>query len=95
MRTAGGGARSVAWCRIRASVLDTPVLRVKGAGTALGAALLAASGSVHPDLSAAAAAMVPDGELVEPVRAEVSQLDDSYQRFVDELTVRGWISAPV
>ncbi|WP_187764726.1 FGGY-family carbohydrate kinase [Saccharopolyspora spinosa] len=93
VRTAGGGARSIAWCRIRASVLDAPVLRVRGAGTALGAALLAASGSVYPDLSTAAAAMVPGGELVEPVPAEVSQLDDSYRRFLDELRTRGWISA--
>ncbi|GAA0526378.1 FGGY-family carbohydrate kinase [Saccharopolyspora thermophila] len=91
VRTAGGGARSVAWSRIRASVLDRPVLRVHRAGTALGAALLAASGSVHPDLSTAAAAMVPEGELVEPVRAEVAALDASYQRFVGELRNRGWI----
>ncbi|MGP4015576.1 FGGY-family carbohydrate kinase [Saccharopolyspora sp. 5N708] len=91
VRTAGGGARSVDWCRIRASVLDRPVLRVQGAGTALGAALLAASGSIHPDLSTAAAAMVPSGELVEPARPEVSQLNDSYQRFLTELRTRGWI----
>ncbi|MEV0054143.1 FGGY family carbohydrate kinase [Saccharopolyspora shandongensis] len=93
VRTAGGGARSIAWCQIRASVLDKPVLRVQGAGTALGAALLAASGSIYPNLSTAAAAMVPGGELVEPVRAEVRQLDDSYRRFVDELRARGWVSA--
>ncbi|MGW3473359.1 FGGY-family carbohydrate kinase [Saccharopolyspora sp. NPDC000995] len=92
VRTAGGGARSIAWCRIRASVLDAPVLRVRGAGTALGAALLAASGSVYPGLSTAAAAMVPGGEFVEPVPAEAAQLEDSYRRFLDELRTLGWIS---
>ncbi|TDD04874.1 carbohydrate kinase [Saccharopolyspora terrae] len=91
VRTAGGGARSTAWCRVRASVLDRPVLRVLGAGTALGAALLAATGSIHPDLSAAAAAMVPEGELVEPDRAEADALDSTYERFAAELRERGWL----
>ncbi|SFS41012.1 FGGY-family carbohydrate kinase [Saccharopolyspora flava] len=91
VRTAGGGARSAAWCRIRASVLDRPVLRVRGAGTALGAALLAATGSVHPDLSAAADAMVPPGELVEPDPAEVDRLDEAHHRFAAELRARGWL----
>ncbi|CAM05698.1 xylulokinase [Saccharopolyspora erythraea NRRL 2338] len=91
MRTAGGGARSLAWCRIRASVLDRPVMRMQEAGTALGAALLAAAGSVHPDLSRAAAAMVPTGEVVEPEAAEVPALETSYQRFLAELRERGWL----
>ena len=90
-RTAGGGARSEAWCRIRASALETPVLRVREAGTALGAALLAAAGSVHSDLSSAAAAMVPAGELIEPVAAETGRLHDNYQRFLAELRARGWL----
>ncbi|MFB9568203.1 FGGY-family carbohydrate kinase [Saccharopolyspora hordei] len=93
VRTAGGGARSLAWCRIRASILDRPVVRVDGAGTAIGAALLAVRGSVHPDLSAAATAMVPEGQLVEPERAEVAQLDAGYQRFLGELRTRGWLAA--
>ncbi|GAA2781279.1 FGGY-family carbohydrate kinase [Saccharopolyspora taberi] len=91
VRTAGGGARSLAWCRIRASVLNRPVLRVQEAGTALGAALLAAAGTVHSDLSTAAAAMVPAGEQVDPVGEEVSALDAGYRRFVAELADRGWI----
>ncbi|GAA4861783.1 FGGY-family carbohydrate kinase [Saccharopolyspora cebuensis] len=91
IRTAGGGARSLAWSVVRASVLDRPVLRVREAGTALGAALLAASGTIHPDLSAAAAAMAPAGELVEPEPAAVGALDANYRRFVAELTERGWL----
>ena len=91
LRTAGGGARSSAWCRIRASVLNRPVVRVQEAGTALGAALLAAAGTIHPDLSTAAAAMVSAGEQVDPVGEEVSALDDGYRRFLAELGARGWI----
>lgn len=91
VRTAGGGARSAAWCRIRATALDRQVLRVRGAGTALGAALLAATGSIHPDLSEAAAAMVPAGELVEPDPGELARLDSAYERFAAELRARGWL----
>ncbi|TCP56195.1 xylulokinase [Tamaricihabitans halophyticus] len=91
VRTAGGGARSDTWCRIRASVLGEPVARAEQAGTALGAALLAAAGSVYPNLGAAAAAMVPEPELVEPVPAEVATLDERYQRFTAELRSHGWL----
>lgn len=91
LRTAGGGARSPTWCRIRASVLNRPVLRVCAAGTALGAALLAATGSTYPGLRDAANSMVPAGELVEPQQREVAPLEETYQRFAGELRDRGWI----
>jgi len=91
LRTAGGGALSPSWCRIRASVLNRPVLRVREAGTALGAALLAAAGSAHAGISAAAEEMVPAGELVEPDEREVAPLEESYRRFTGELRHRGWI----
>lgn len=91
LRTAGGGARSAVWCRIRATVLNKPVLRVREAGTALGAALLAAAGSVHADLSTAAGRMVPAGELIEAEAEEVSALNENYRRFLGELRARGWV----
>lgn len=93
VRTTGGGGRSGAWCGIRASVLARPVLRGAGAGTALGAALLAAAGTVHPDLSTAAAAMVPAGERIDPDPDEVGPLEDRYRRFLGELDERGWRAA--
>ena len=74
-------------------MLNRPIVRVTGAGTALGAALLAAVGSAHPDLSRAAAAMVPAGEPFDPVDSEVSRLDESYRQFRAELSARGWIGA--
>lgn len=92
VRTAGGGARSRIWCRVRASVLHRPVLRVPDAGTPLGAAMLAASGSPHPDLATACARMAPEAELVEPLDRESAALDDSYGRFLAELDARGWFA---
>ena len=72
-------------------MLQRPVLRIPQAATALGAALLAATGTLHPSLTAAAAEMVPNGELIEPDAAESPRLEESYRRFCAELRARGWI----
>lgn len=107
---AGGGSRSEVWNRIRATVCGLPlsVPERSGAasgsastsasgtasGTAFGAALLAAAGTLHADLGAAAAAMVPAGRLVEPDPRERAALDESYARFTAELRSRGWLPPP-
>lgn len=88
---AGGGSRSAVWNRIRATVLNRPLSVAERAETAFGAALLAASGTLHPDLSAAVAAMVGAGRTVDPVERERAALDASYERFVTELVARGWL----
>ncbi|MEU3601390.1 FGGY-family carbohydrate kinase [Streptomyces sp. NPDC006798] len=90
---AGGGSRSRVWTRIRATVLDRPVRVARRAETAFGAALLAASGTLHEDLTSSAAAMAGPGadDEAEPVRGERAALDDSYGRFVAELRARGWL----
>ncbi|MFH8435776.1 FGGY-family carbohydrate kinase [Streptomyces sp. NPDC018007] len=91
LHAAGGGSRSAVWTAIRATVLDRPVRVVERAGTAFGAALLAATGTLHENLAASAAAMVSGGALVEPVAAERPALDDAFGRFVEELRARGWL----
>lgn len=91
LTAAGGGNRSDAWLRIRATVLGAAVRVVDSAETAFGAALLAATGSLYDDLAAATAAMVPPGRLVQPVVGEVARLEESYGRFRDELSRRGWL----
>jgi sugar (pentulose or hexulose) kinase len=89
----GGGSSSVVWNRIRATVLGVPLLATPGASTSLGACILAAAGTLHPDLAAATAAMSATGELVEPVDAERDALGASYQRFRDAVVDRGWVSS--
>ncbi|RCW47296.1 xylulokinase [Halopolyspora algeriensis] len=91
--TTGGGARSRLWCGIRASVLGRPVARVPRAGTALGAALLAATGTLHPDLSTAAHAMVPAPERIDPIVEEAGPLAANYRRFLEALHERGWLNS--
>lgn len=88
---AGGGSRSALWTRVRATALDMPLRVVERAETASGAALLAATGTLHPSLEEAAGAMVGAGRTVEPVAAERDATHESYARFVAGLRDRGWL----
>ncbi|MER6140692.1 FGGY family carbohydrate kinase [Streptomyces sparsogenes] len=89
---AGGGSRSPLWTRIRATALGMPLRVADHAETAFGAALLAASGTLHPDLAAAASAMVRTGRDIEPDETERAALDESYTAFTAALRERGWIA---
>lgn len=90
--SAGGSASaSPVWNRIRATVLGVPLVAKPGASTALGACILAAAGTLHADVTAAAEAMGVDGDPVETVDGERQALDDAYGRFRAALTDRGWI----
>ncbi|MGW7054280.1 FGGY-family carbohydrate kinase [Streptomyces sp. NPDC054887] len=93
LHAAGGGSRSDLWNRIRATVLGKPLRVAERAETAFGAALLAAAGTLHPDLTAGAAAMTAAGRAVEPVERERAALEESYGRFVAQLRARGWLDA--
>ncbi|MGX9229732.1 FGGY-family carbohydrate kinase [Streptomyces albus] len=93
LHAAGGGSRSALWTRIRATALGLPLHVVPRAETAFGAALLAATGTLHPSLEEAARAMTAQGSTVEPVPGEKAALDDSYGRFTEALRERGWLPA--
>ncbi|MFI0814496.1 FGGY-family carbohydrate kinase [Streptomyces sp. NPDC021098] len=88
---AGGGSRSPLWTRIRATALGRPLRVADHAETAFGAALLAASGTLHPDLAASAATMVRPGRDVAPDAREHAALDASYATFTAALCERGWL----
>ncbi|MGI9022159.1 MAG: FGGY-family carbohydrate kinase [Acidimicrobiales bacterium] len=91
VRSAGRGGRSPRWAAVRASVLGRPVVVVERADTAFGACVLAAAGTLHPDLVAAGDAMVGEGAQVAPADAEREALEASFARFVVALSERGWI----
>ena len=84
----GRGSASGVWNLIRATVLGVPLVAAPHAGTARGAAILAAAGSLHPDLAEATAAMAATGEQVEPDESERDVLEASYRRFVSEIKAR-------
>jgi sugar (pentulose or hexulose) kinase len=91
LSAAGGGSRSEVWNRIRATALGRPLRIVEHAETAFGAALLAATGTLHRDLAEAAGAMVRPGRLVGPVDRERPALEESYGTFTAELRRLGWL----
>jgi xylulokinase len=68
IRVAGGGARSNAWCQLKADVVNVPLVRTSHAETGLvGAAMAAAVGlRWHPTLAAAADAMCSVERVFEP-----------------------------
>jgi xylulokinase len=75
VRIAGGGARSNAWCQLKADVLGVPVMRAAEAETGLtGAAITAAVGAgLHPDIATAARAMSQVERIFTP-RAQLAAL---------------------
>jgi sugar (pentulose or hexulose) kinase len=87
----GGGSRSLPWVRIRATVLRRPLVQVPDATTALGAAMLAAVGTLHADLQTAVQAMCRRGRVIEPDESEGDALEASYRRFMGALKDRGWL----
>jgi sugar (pentulose or hexulose) kinase len=91
---AGGGSASRVWSTIRATVLGAPVVEISDATTARGACVLAAAGSLHPDLGRATEAMAAAGEQVEPDDATTDALDRNYERFVEALIQRRWLDRP-
>ncbi len=95
LRSAGGGSGSDVWTAIRATVLGVPITRPTSAYTSFGACVLAAAGTLHPSLAEATDAMVDDTHApVEPLAEEGDRLEESYRRFVDALTGRGWLPWP-
>lgn len=83
LRTAGGGAKSPIWCKIRATVLNRPVIAQKNSGSDLGAALIAIAAVTNPsDIAAGISAIkLPTGEVYLPVQEEVATLAAGYLRF--------------
>lgn len=92
---AGGGSRSPVWSRLRASVLGVPLAVAANGDTAFGACVLAAAGTLHPDVTTAVGEMVAVTQQVDPDPAEAGRLEASYVRFVGALSERGWLPAPL
>ncbi len=86
-----GGARSELWLQIRASILKRTLIRPLISESAMGAAILAASGAWFGSLSKAVKNMVQRDVEVEPVKHWISIYEDKYQSFIDALQQRSYI----
>ncbi len=89
--TTGGGTTSAVWNQIRADVLGYTLEVVAEPGAAFGAALLAASASLHPDLATATRQMVKPGALVNAQPQHQDAYERGYERFVAACQERGYI----
>lgn len=87
----GGGSNSNVWLRIRASALNRQLIRPASSETAMGAALLAASGAWFHSLGQAARAMVKPDVSMDPDPALLSAYEDKYAVFCDQLRTRAYL----
>lgn len=83
--SAGGASNSDTWLRIRASVLNRPIMKMKNVSGAAGAAILAASTNYYSSLEEASGAMVCPEKRYEPEAGLVNAYEEKYQRFLSEL----------
>ena len=83
VRVAGGGARSNAWCQIKADVMQVPMIRTSQRETGLvGAAMAAAVGlGWHESLAAAATVMCPIERVFEPRAALAAVYAERAERY--------------
>jgi sugar (pentulose or hexulose) kinase len=91
IRAAGGGARSGVWLQIRADVLNRQLLRPAETGAAMGAAILAASGTHYAGVIPATRAMVQIERSVQPRPALVERYTERYQCFRAACAERGYL----
>jgi sugar (pentulose or hexulose) kinase len=85
---AGGASASEVWNRIRATALGRPVIVSMGAGSARGAAVLAASALVREPLPTLAMRFSGARTTVDPDPALVDAMDDRYRVFREALAAR-------
>lgn len=91
VHAAGGATRSHAWLQIRADILDRAMLVPESSGGAMGAAIVAAGGTIHQGIVPAARAMVRIRERIEPRREMRMAYEDAYGRFRAACAERGYL----
>lgn len=89
--TAGGGSNSEVWLAIRSNVLNKPIYRMEHHEGAIGAAIVAASGTYFSDIESAGRHMLKLSKVVEP-GAWVEQYDEGYYLFIEALKSRGFLA---
>lgn len=92
---AGGATKASTWLQIRADILQKHLLVPATSGGAMGAAILAASGTIYKGIVPAALAMVRIVKRIEPRRELKAAYDERYTRFCTELRKRGYLGETV
>lgn len=88
---AGGGTKSQAWSQIRADILGKTLRIPAVSGGAMGAAIVAASGTTYDGIVPAAESMVRITETYEPRNSVSEAYTNRYRRFRNACRERGYI----
>src|SRR5690606_7146933 len=80
--TAGGASKNDIWLKIRSSVLNLPLIKMKNVSGAAGAAILSASQTHFSSIVEAAGAMTQAEKLITPDKSLVPAYTENYQRFI-------------
>lgn len=88
--TAGGGAKSREWLQIRANILNKTLIRPKIVESAFGAAIVAASRTVYPNLIEATRKMVRVDLEVAPEAQALRPYEVKYRKFRDACRAIGY-----
>ena len=88
----GGGSRSDVWMQLRADVTGRVLHRPKMPESAMGAAILAAAGTIYKDVWEAAGSMVRHTGTFKPNPANRAAYDALYDTFLDHLVNRGYLA---
>jgi len=92
VHVAGGATKSAPWVQIRADILGKTLLAPQDSGGAMGAAVIAAGGTLYRGIVPAARAMVRLAAEVRPRPELAAAYDDRYQRFRAACRARGYIA---
>jgi sugar (pentulose or hexulose) kinase len=90
--TAGGASNSEVWLKIRASVLNKPIYKMKHVSGAVGAAISAASNTYFSNLTEAAKALTIIEKEVLPEKKLTEEYQGLYLKFVNLLTEKGFLT---
>ena len=89
--TAGGGSNSEVWLKIRSSVLNLPLYKMKNVSGAAGAAVLAASRTYYKSITDAAGSMIHPEKIIYPDAKLVTKYQEGYLNFIQKLKDHGYI----
>ncbi len=90
--TAGGASNSDVWLKIRSSVLNKKIVKMKYVSGGVGAAILAASKTHFNNIIDAVAQLTVIEKEVEPEANLVLAYDELYRSFLQEFVKRGFIT---
>ena len=87
----GGAVKSPEWSQLRADILGKTLLQPREEEAAMGAAILAAAATLHPDISTAVHAMVQIRAEYKPDMLKHAQYASLYTDFKALCAERGWL----